>query len=381
MQLPATAGVYDVGGLRQQLAQLPDPRDRRGVRYSLVDMLTLLILAKLSGEDEVSGMAAWVRWRAAALVELLHLPRRSVPHQTTYERLLERLDVNALESVVGSFFAHGAGQAGVLSLDGKTLRGTIPPGETHGTHLLAVYDAEQDATLMQVEVADHANEWSMTPAVLAQLDLRGRVVTGDAMFTQRPLCEQVVSAGGDYLLVAKANQATLQQAIADTFMPPPLAPAHAYLPPPEGTTYSLDARHGRLEYRFLTTSTQLTSYLDWPHLAQVFRLQRLVQQSASGRLSYEVVFGITSLPPDRCSPDRLLTLIRTHWHIENRLHYVRDVTFHEDACSLRWPNCQRVLATLNNLVLGLLRRTPFRFIPQARRFFDAHLAQAVQLLL
>jgi len=234
---------------------------------------------------------------------------------------------------------------------------------------------------MQVEVDSKANEWTLAPQLLNKLDLRGRIVTGDAMFTQRDLCEQVVSAGGDYVLIAKANQATLQQAIAEAFAPPPVAPGHAYLPPPEVTSHSLDFRHGRLEYRFLTASSQLNAYLDWPQLGQVFRLQRLIQHPVTGRLTYEVVFGITSLPVERCSPTRLLSLVRTHWHIENRLHYVRDVTFHEDACPIRHPKRQRVLATLNNLVLGLIRRTHFAFVPQARRFFAAHLAHAVHLLL
>jgi len=101
--LPATASVFSVASLRQQLAQVPDPRDPRGVRYSLVDLLTLLILAKLSGEDGMSGMAEWVRWHGAELVSLLKLPRASLPHQTTYERLLERLEVTSLERVVGEF--------------------------------------------------------------------------------------------------------------------------------------------------------------------------------------------------------------------------------------------------------------------------------------
>lgn len=96
-------------------------------------------------------------------------------------------------------------------------------------------------------------------------------------------------------------------------------------------------------------------HLGWSHVSQVFRLQRIVHRKSSGCLSYEVVFGITSLTPQQASPDHLLAILRQHWHIENRLHYVRAVTFHEDVCRLQTSHLQHGLAILNNLALGLIR--------------------------
>jgi predicted transposase YbfD/YdcC len=364
------------------LQQVTDPRAARGQRYSLVTLLTLLILAKLGGEDSMKGMAEWVRLRGPELRRLLHLKRDSLPHQTTYERVLVGLDAEELERVIGRFFAGQLGDNITVTLDGKVLRGTIPPGETEGLHLLAAYVPQEGVVLMQVEVERGTNEITAATQLLEAIDLRESVVTGDAIFTQRDLCEQIVLAGGDYVLPVKENQSTLRRAIAEIFMPPSVLPGHGRVQFPEATAQTLNGRHGRIEQRYLTVSSQLNEYLDWPHLGQVFRLQRVVHYPKTHQLTYQVVFGVTSLTAEACSPQRLLRLLREHWHIENRLHFVRDVTFHEDACPIRETKRQRVLACLNNLVIGLIRRANlFQYIPEARRFFALNYDQALQLLL
>jgi predicted transposase YbfD/YdcC len=351
------------------------------VRYRLVDLLVLLILAKLGGEDSLKGMAEWVRLRGEGLKRLLKLERNSLPHQTTYERVLDQLDSDEVEWVIGQFFAQQAPANLTVTLDGKVLRGTIAEGETQGVHLLAAYTPERGVVLLQVEVARQANEITAAAQLLPMLDLAGRVVTADAIFTQVELCEQMVAAGGDYVLPVKANQPDLRQAIADVFMPPAVSAGHTVIPLPVQEAETISAGHGRVEYRYLTVSSQLNTYLRWPHVGQVFRLQRIRQSKKTGQLTYEVLFGITSLPAEVCSPQRLTQLIRDHWHIENRLHYIRDVTFHEDACKIRQLKRQRLLACLNNLVIGLIRQTAFDYIPEARRFFAFHIDAAFQLLL
>lgn len=379
--VPEGGIVFDVGSLMAHLQRLTDPRKARGVRYELVHLLTFLILAKLGGEDKMKGMAEWVQLRGKDLVHMLQLSREKLPHQTTYERVLEAMDIDEFEQVVGDFFRQQAGSNLTVTLDGKVLRGSIAEGETQGVHLLAAYVPEQGVVLMQVEVERKANEIVAAPHLLAAIDLRECVVTGDAMFTQRDLCEQIVLGGGDYVFPAKGNQAHLQQAIADVFMPAAVSAAHHPIPLPESHAQTLSIGHGRIEQRYLTVSSQLNDYLDWPHLGQVFRLQRVIQRQKTGKITYQVVFGVTSLSARDCSPERLMQLLRTHWHIENRLHYVRDVTFHEDACQIRNPKRQRFLASLNNLAIGLLRQCDFEYAPEARRFFSINYAQALQLLL
>ena len=329
---PETGFCFSVQSLRSYLEQLDDPRKARGVRYSLVDLLTLLILAKLGGEDGMKGMTEWIQLREATLIRLLQIPRKRLPHQTTYERVLAGLDEAVLNAMIGAFFsATKTDETGQIVLDGKVLRGTIPPGETQGTHLLAAYAPERGVVLMQVEVDGKANEKSTAPRLLEAIDLQGCVVTGDAMFTQRDLCEQIVEAGGDYILPVKDNHPKMREIIANIFMPAPVSAGHGCIRLPETHAQTVDHARGRTEYRYLTASSQLNEYLDWPYLGQVFRVQRVVHHHQTGKITYEVLFGITSLTTERSTPDNLLHYVRQHWHIENRLHYVRDVTFREDS--------------------------------------------------
>jgi predicted transposase YbfD/YdcC len=379
---PEEGRLFDVGSLMGVLHQIQDPRAARGVRYSLVTMLVLLILAKLAGQDGMKGISEWVRLRGQKLAELLNLARATMPHQTTYERVLAELNENEVAQRLGNFFAEQQDSNVTISIDGKVLRGTIPVGETQGSHLLAAYVPETGIVLMQIEVESKANEIVAAPRLLEYLDLTGCVVTGDAMFTQRDLCIQIVEADGDFVLPVKANQKTLQHAIADAFMPASVAKGHQPIALEQKFMETTSIGHGRIEKRYLTVTSELNAYLDFPHVQQVFRLQRVIQQQQTGKLTYQVTFGITSLPSEQCSPETLMALIRSHWHIENRLHYVRDVTFHEDASRIRHTKRQRLLATLNNFVIGLIRTCDqFDYIPEARRYFDANYHQAFQLLL
>jgi len=136
------------------------------------------------------------------------------------------------------------------------------------------------------------------------------------MFTQRELCIQIVEAGGQFVLPVKANQKNLQQAIADAFMPAQVAKGHQAIELEEAFVYSTSIGHGRIEQHYLTVTSDLNDYLDFPHIQQVFRLQRVIQHQTTGKITYQVIFGITSLSPQHCSPEQLLALVRSHWHIK-----------------------------------------------------------------
>jgi hypothetical protein len=155
--------VFSVDSLMAAMYQISDPRMRRGVRYKLVDLLTLLILAKLGGEDGLKGIAEWVRLRGDGLVRLLKLERDSLPHQTTYERVLDRLDCDEVERVIGGFFAQQSTAHGTVTIDGKVLRGTIPEGQMQGVHLRAAYVPQRGVVLMQVQLEPQANEMKSRP--------------------------------------------------------------------------------------------------------------------------------------------------------------------------------------------------------------------------
>ncbi len=213
---------------------------------------------------------------------------------------------------------------------------------------------------------DKQGEVSVAPTVLGQLDLRGKVVTGDALYAQRSLCRQIVAAGGDYFLFLKGNQSTLHEDIKLLFAEPPSIPA----------SYTQRDRHGnRQEVRRLQASAELNEYSGWPHLGQVCRIDRAV--TIDGLSRWDVDYAITSLTPRRARPRRLLTLARGHWSIENRLHYVRDVTLGEDASQVRTAAAPQVMAALRNTTLGLLRLAK---VPNARGAYslDAHNVAASQ---
>jgi predicted transposase YbfD/YdcC len=384
IQVEAEGCVIDLGSLYADLARVHDKRHARGLRHALVTVLVYVVLAKMAGQDRVYGISQWVKHRQAALAEVLALTVAKAPSVNTYRRVLaDAIDIEEFEQVVREFFGAlpRAGQSVVIALDGKALRGTIRAGQTHGRHLLAAYLPTEGWVLYQVEVANKENEISAAPRVLKCLDLRGKVVTGDAMFAQRELSRQIVDAGGDYVWTVKDNQSTLRQDIALLFQPEQTVKGFSSALKDFRVTQTIEKHHGREERRTLTASAELNDYLDWPTAAQVFQLERHIKRSADGKTSVEVVYGITSLTAVKADPARLLTLNRSHWGIENGLHYRRDETLREDWCHLKGGQAPRAMAVINNLIVGLVLHLGWTNLPEARRYFDAHPAEAQRVVM
>ncbi len=367
--------AFSLDALAAHLQTVPDQRHARGVRYPLAPMLTVAVLAKLTGHSRLEGLADWAKLRAAELARLLGLNRTRMPHHSTWSRILgQAVDPVALEQALTRFFAPPpqadppARGSVILAVDGKTLRGTIPLGQTQGVHLVAAYLPEHGVVLAQLAVDQKDNEIVVVPTLLAQLDLAGTVVVGDAMQTQRELSIQIVETGGDYLWIVKENQPTLLAELEELFRPPPLAPGHAAPARDFLTAQQLDTGHGRLEERVLTASEMLNGYSDWPYLAQVFKLERRVWQAGTQTL-HDVRYGITSVPRRVADAARLLVIARAEWGIENGLHYRRDVTLHEDACRLRRGGGPQVMAALNTVVISLLGQHGERNLAALQRRF------------
>jgi predicted transposase YbfD/YdcC len=346
-----------------QFEQIRDQRKRRGVRYPLAMLLTIALLAKLAGASQVRAIAEWARERAEELAALFDVQRPSMPHPTTWSRVLANaLAVEALERALAPLLAppataeEPARASRPIALDGKTLRGTIPTGHTSGVHLLSAYQVDSGVALAQVALASKENEIVAAPRLLKGLNLRGAIISGDAMFSQRALSTQVVEAGGDYCWIVKQNQARLYDDLKLLFSPVvvPVAKGWSSIPLDFRIAEQVDKRGGRIELRRLTASSLLCEYENWPYLAQAFQVVRIVYQGRN--VNREERYGITSVPAANCSPYQLLQVVRGHWRIENSLHYRRDVTLHEDASQVRMGHAPQVLATLNNAVCGLLAR-------------------------
>jgi predicted transposase YbfD/YdcC len=376
IQLPSEMPfVFNLQTLVERLQTLTDKRKARGIRYPLDVLLLIAILARLAGYTRLEPLADWARLRATELAALLGLKRSSMPHQSTWSRVFaSAIDLDEFETLVGQFFQEQFATAEVpargsivLAVDGKTLRGTIPVGQTRGVHLVCAYLPDFGIVLAQMAVEAKENEIVAVPRLLKQLDLTGLVVVGDAMQAQRALSIQVVEEGGDFVWFVKENQPRLLADLELLFARPHLAKGWSDPATDFVSVKQLEKGHGRLEERTIIVSRMLKDYLDWPYLDQVFRLERRARQA--GKESIEVRYGVTSLPPSVASATRLMEIARTEWGIENGLHHRRDVTLEEDACQVRRGQAPQVLAVLNNVVLGLVLRTGARNLAAAQRSF------------
>jgi predicted transposase YbfD/YdcC len=236
--------------------------------------------------------------------------------------------------------------------------------------------------LAQAVVDRKENEIVVAPQILKQVNLSGAIVIGDAMHAQREASAQIVEAEGNYVWTIKDNQPRTRWAIEKLFV-------HEVCNLQKGAPLSKQCHrvtrvhkgHGRIEKRTFMVSTELNDYLDWPGVAQVFRVEREVWHEKYQGKTQHIVYGLTSLSPERASPTKLLTLLRRYWGIESGLHYRRDVTLQEDATRLTVGKAGHIIAILNNLVIGLCCQKGFDNLAKARRLFDANPQKALDLII
>jgi predicted transposase YbfD/YdcC len=363
--------------LAAMLDDLPDPRQARGKRHAWGLILTLIGAALVSGQQGMQAISQWVAEHAEELCALLRPPRRRLPSDSTLRRALRALDLAALERRVGGFVAGLAAPdagAGGLAVDGKAVRGASMHGAA--VHLVSLVRHGDGCVLGQVAVDAKSNEITAVPRLLAGRDLTGAVVTMDALLTQRALAQQIRQQGGHYLLVVKENHPALYAAIDQVFSGDLLVEPTDYA---AGVT-SKEKRHGRLTTRTLERTAALNGYLDWPDVGQVLRRTYHAIDLATGRVSHEVTYGVTSLPAAATTPAQAERYWRGHWTVENRVHYVRDVTLGEDACQVRAGNAPQALAALRNVLLSLLRAHGWTNIAAALRHYGAYATRALTLL-
>lgn len=259
-----------------------------------------------------------------------------------------------------------------MAVDGKTLRGSQKQGAP-GMPLVSVLAHRVGLTLTQQAVAAKTHESKAVETVFGQIVLTGRIVTMDARLTQRQVAQTIVEAGGDDVMIVKENQPQLKADIELVFTLPPVGDHHE-------STRTVDMGHGRIETRNLTTSEALVGYSDGPGLAQVVEVGRHVITKKTEKERVEVVYGVTSLSPERATPKRLLELVRGHWGIENKSHWVRDVTFDDDRSQVRCGNIPHIMAALRNTTIGLLRWAGHTHMAAACRRLAAQPAQALALI-
>ena len=364
--------------LAAALRAVPDPRQRRGQRYPWWMLLTVIAAAVASGQRHGRAISQWVQEHRTELTEVLGDAAGRTPSEATLRRTLQAVDVAALDTrllAIHQPAASGDSAPQGVAVDGKALRGVRPHGRTVHLVGLARHDGVVEA---QAAVPDKTNEFTAVPLLLTRQRVAGRVVTTDALLTQRTLAQHICRQGGDYLMVVKDNQPELLRAIRTLFTDPPwLVDEREH---EVWETRSSEKSHGRLETRTLRASTTLTAYLDWPGLAQVLERTCRRVELASGEITEEVTYGVTSLPPQPGTPVVLERLWRGHWTIENRVHHVRDVSFGEDAIRAWVGNTAHALASLHNAMLNLLRAAGWTRIADAVRYHGARVERALTLI-
>lgn len=363
------------------LQRIPDPRGRQGRQFAWWPLLGIVCWAILCGQKVVRGIAEWTQEHASMLLEAWgeELPR--LPSESTLRRALRYVDVEELETHMATFDQEMIARMPVLctaatggwegqALDGKEVRGA----NTHGArlHLVSLVEQRSGTVLEQRAVPAKTNEIRAAPGLLQGRDLRGVVITGDALLTQRALAQQVLDQGGHYLMVVKRNQAELYEDIHTLFVQTDWGSDDDRL-----SYTSHDRGHGRYEARTLTTSEQLRGYLNWPGAQQVAQRICMRRLHPSETPQITTTYAVTSLSRQQVTPKQLERLWRDHWSIENRNHYVRDETLGEDRCQVFAGHAARALAALRSGILALIRTQSWRCVPQALRHYAAHPRKAL----
>lgn len=367
------------------LARVPGPRDPRGVRHPLPALLGQVSCALLCGARSLTAIADWGRDYAGPLRTALGYTRHRTPCCATFHTVLQDLDWTALEEQLRAWALAverylGAAPLAVpedaLALDGKTLRGSLKMGAPV-TALVTALGHRFGLTAGAVEV-ENGDEIAAVQTLLARLYLGGKVVTLDALHTQRKTAALILDGGGDYVMTVKGNQPELQEAIAGL-----CGPAHAATQD-RASHWATEPGHGRIENRWLL-AVRLpvgapAALATWPGARQFFVLERRVWKQKQRQGQRELVYGVTSLSREQAGPAELLRLIRGHWRIETRSHWVRDVTWGEDASLVRTGKLPQVLAAFRAAALTRFRADGVTNIARETRRLAAQAQDCLRLL-
>jgi predicted transposase YbfD/YdcC len=340
------------------LQRLSDPRRSQGKRHSLPILLTLGILSMCCGNASYEAMSDWAKNYQDRLQRELPFLARHTPSASTFHRVFTEIEVSELESIfsewIQTIISLEKGEG--IALDGKSVRNT-------DVHLISAFAHKAKAVLFQKSTTTKGKELVIGPEVLKQIQLKGYVITGDAMFAQTKICKLITKKKGGFVFTVKDNQKTLKKDIVDFFADED----NTGFEVDKNTT--TDKQKGRAESRVVEATPELNEYINWPGVTHIWRCTRAT--TYKGKITKEVAYGIARLINNKNPASQLNKLIREHWLIENNLHRQRDVQFNEDASAIRKKSGPQVMSILGNLITSIFNQGRVKSFPKAFRRFSA----------
>ena len=384
--IDATTDPLWVSDLRKHLADVPDPRDRRGVRHSIGSILALAAAAVVAGAQSFAAIGEWAADAPQPVLAALgarfdaRRSRYAAPDEATVRRVAGRLDGDVLDDVISSWLtSHDTPTTdpadtapAAIAVDGKSLRGTFARTGGAGVHLLAAITHETPIVLGQRQVPAGSSEITWFQPLLDGVDLAGRVITADALHTTADHARYLHQRGADYVFTVKENQHRLHDLL--NTLPWHEIPAHI----------TSGSGHGRSERRTVQLAPlgEFLGYpaIDFPHARHAFLIERYITHHTSRKRSAHAALGLTSLTGRYAHPAQIGQYVRSHWHIENKLHWIRDVTYNEDQSRARTGTAPRVMASLRNLATSAHRQAGHTNLAKALRHTARNTTRALTLL-
>ena len=325
---------------------LEDKREAGKVLHPVPEILLVTLCGVIAGAEGWEDIEAYGASKLTILREILPFAH-GAPSDDTLRRFFRAVDPCGFREVFVAFVRDLLPQAGerLIAVDGKTSRRSYD-GASRALHLVSAFATEARLVLAQTATAAKSNEITAIPELLALLDLRDATVSIDAMGCQREIAQQILDGGGHYLLGLKGNQGTLHEDVQLFFAQPPPGTALQ-------TYEEVDKGHGRIEMRRCDVTSEIAWLQEqhaWPGLQSIARLTatRIIGDTTTTEVRYY-------LSDDTASPGRMLANTRSHWAIENTLHWTLDMSFGDDACRIRKDNAPLAIATIRHVALNFLQ--------------------------
>ena len=350
-----------------EIKVIDDPRTKRKPDHLLVDIVAIGILATLAGANDMVAVATYGQEEYEWLATFLELPN-GIPSHDTFSRVFALIDPKQFNDFFLCWIKHLLRQLDLklIHLDGKTLRGSYDRNsKLKALQSVSAWSSEHHLVLAHQRVDSKSNEITAIPELLKLLDINGTIITLDAMGTQTAIAEQIIKEGGDYILALKGNQKTLFKDVKKFFK-------QAVESEWEGIEYSyynnMGDGHHRIEYRqvwavAISQVPHLANRKKWKGLKTIVMVRR--KRNLWNDDTDNVTYYISSLEADATV---IAASIRSHWSVENSLHWVLDVTFKEDQSRIRMGHGSENMALLRRLCVSLIKRHPSKDSIKTKRF-------------